>query len=104
RKGVAEMLAENPDVVVTGGGTTTPPVLQATNNIPIVFTTAVDTVGSGLVESLSHPGGNVTGFMQFDYSVSGKWLELLKQRSPWTVRVGGFWGPPLTSRLGPFAL
>ena len=104
RKGVAEMLAENPDVVVTGGGTTTPPVLQATNNIPIVFTTAVDPVGSGLVESLSHPGGNVTGFMQFDYSVSGKWLELLKQVSPSTVRVGVFRDPTTTSGIGQFAV
>src|SRR6516165_2499459 len=66
RKGVAELLAETPDVIVSGGGTTTPPVLQATSKIPVVFTTAVDPVGSGFVESLSHPGGNVTGFMQFD--------------------------------------
>lgn len=66
RTGVAELLAENPDVIVSGGGTTTPPVLQATNTIPVVFTTAVDPVGSGFIESLAHPGGNVTGFMQFD--------------------------------------
>src|ERR1700686_3932047 len=88
RRGVAELLAENPDVIVSGGGTTTGPVLEATNKIPVVFTTAVDPVGSGFVESLAHPGGNVTGFMQFDYSLSGKWLELLKQVSPATVRVG----------------
>jgi putative ABC transport system substrate-binding protein len=88
RRGVAELLAEDPDVIVTGGGTTTGPVLQATNRIPVVFTTAVDPVGSGFVESLAHPGGNVTGFMQFDYSLSGKWLELLKQLSPAIVRVG----------------
>jgi putative ABC transport system substrate-binding protein len=88
RRGVAELLAEDPDVIVTGGGTTTGPVLQATNRIPVVFTSAVDPVGSGFVESLAHPGGNVTGFMQFDYSLSGKWLELLKQMSPAIVRVG----------------
>jgi putative ABC transport system substrate-binding protein len=63
RKGVVELLAENPDIIVSGGGTTTLPVLQATNRVPVVFTTAVDPVGNGFVESLSHPGGNVTGFM-----------------------------------------
>jgi putative ABC transport system substrate-binding protein len=88
RRGVAELLAEDPEVIVSGGGTTTGPVAQATSKVPVVFTTAVDPVGSGFVESLAHPGGNVTGFMQFDYSLSGKWLELLKQISPATVRVG----------------
>lgn len=104
RKAVTEIIAENPDVIVSGGGTTTPPVLQATNKIPIVFTTAVDPVGSGLVESLSHPGGNVTGFMQFDYSLSGKWLELLKQVSPSTVRVGVIRDATTTSGIGQFAV
>jgi len=104
RKGVAEILSENPDVIVSGGGTTTPPVLQATSNIPVVFTTAVDPVGSGFVESLSHPGGNVTGFMQFDYSVAGKWLELLKQVSPAIVRVGVIRDPTTPSGIGQFAV
>jgi putative ABC transport system substrate-binding protein len=104
RKGVAEILAENPDVIVSGGGTTTPPVLQATSTIPVVFTTAVDPVGSGLVESLSHPGGNVTGFMQFDYSTAGKWLELLKQVSPGAVRVGVVRDATVPSGIGQFAV
>jgi len=104
RNGVAELLAENPEVIVSGGGTTTPPLLQATNRIPIVFTTAVDPVGSGLVESLAHPGGNVTGFMQFDYSLSGKWLELLKQVSPATVRVGVVRDATIPSGIGQFAV
>ena len=104
RKGVAEILAENPDVIVSGGGTTTPPVLQATNRIPVVFTTAVDPVGSGFVESLAHPGGNVTGFMQFDYSLSGKWLELLKQVAPATVRVGVIRDATVPSGIGQFAV
>ena len=104
RKGVAELLAETPDVIVSGGGTTTPPVLQATNRIPVVFTTAVDPVGSGLVESLAHPGGNVTGFMQFDYSLSGKWLELLKQVAPATVRVGVIRDATVPSGIGQFAV
>ena len=104
RKGVAELLAETPDVIVSGGGTTTPPVLQATNRIPVVFTTAVDPVGSGFVESLAHPGGNVTGFMQFEYSLSGKWLELLKQVAPTTVRVGVIRDPTVPSGIGQFAV
>jgi putative tryptophan/tyrosine transport system substrate-binding protein len=103
-KGVAELLAENPDVIVSGGGTTTPPVLQATNRIPVVFTTAVDPVGSGFVESLAHPGGNVTGFMQFEYSLSGKWLELLKQVSPATARVGVIRDATLGAGIGQFAV
>ncbi len=104
RKGVAEVLAENPDVIVSGGGTTTPPVLQATSKIPVVFTTAIDPVGSGFVESLSHPGGNVTGFMQFDYSVAGKWLELLKEVSPAIVRVGVVRDSTTPSGIGQFAV
>jgi putative ABC transport system substrate-binding protein len=104
RKGVAELLAETPDVIVSGGGTTTPPVLQATSKIPVVFTTAVDPVGSGFVESLSHPGGNVTGFMQFDYSTAGKWLELLKQVSPAIVRVGVIRDATVPSGIGQFAV
>jgi putative ABC transport system substrate-binding protein len=103
-KGVAELLTETPDVIVSGGGTTTPPVLQATNRIPVVFTTAVDPVGSGFVESLAHPGGNVTGFMQFEYSLSGKWLELLKQVAPTTVRVGVIRDPTVPSGIGQFAV
>jgi putative tryptophan/tyrosine transport system substrate-binding protein len=104
RKGVAELVANEPDVIVSGGGTTTPPVIEATNRIPVVFTTAVDPVGSGLVESLSHPGGNVTGFMQFDYSLSGKWLELLKQVSPSIVRVGVIRDATGSSGIGQFAV
>jgi putative ABC transport system substrate-binding protein len=104
RKGVAELLAENPDIIVAGGGTTTPPVLQATNKVPVVFATAIDPVGSGLVESLAQPGGNVTGFMQFDYSLSAKWLELLKQAVPSTVRVGVIRDPTVPSGIGQFAV
>ena len=104
RRAVADLLAKEPEVIVTGGGTTTPPVLQATDRIPVVFTTAVDPVGSGLVESLSHPGGNATGFMAFDYSLSGKWLELLKQVSPSIVRVGVVRDATVPSGIGQFAV
>ena len=88
RKQIAELLAENPEIIVTGGGTTTAPLLQATSTIPVVFTVAVDPVGNGFVDSLSHPGRNATGMMQFDYSLAAKWLELLKQIAPAIRRVG----------------
>jgi putative tryptophan/tyrosine transport system substrate-binding protein len=104
RKHVDALLAEQPDVVITSGGTTTGPLLQATNTVPVVFIAAVDPVGAGLVESIAHPGGNATGFMQFDYSLSGKWLELLKQASPAVARAGIIRDPTVTSGIGQFAV
>ena len=104
RKHVDELLAGRPDIVVTTGGTTTAPMLQATNTVPVVFIGAIDPVGSGLVESLSHPGGNATGFMQFDYSLSGKWLEILKQVSPKVTRAGVIRDATITSGVGQFAV
>ena len=79
-------------------------MLQATNTVPVVFMAAVDPVGAGLVESLSHPGGNVTGFMQFDYSLSAKWLEILKQVSPTVTRAGIIRDAAITSGVGQFAV
>ena len=104
RKHADELLAGQPDIVVTTGGTTTGPMLQATSSVPIVFIAAVDPVGAGLVESLSHPGGNVTGFMQFDYSLSAKWLEILKQVSPNVTRAGIIRDATITSGIGQFAV
>ena len=62
-------------------------MLQATRTVPIVFATVVDPVGAGLIDSLARPGGNATGFLLFEYSLGGKWLELLKQIVPTTARV-----------------
>ena len=104
RKHVEELLGGKPDVVVTSGGTTTAPLLQATNTVPIVFTAAVDPMGAGFVESLSQPGGNVTGFMLFDYSLSGKWLEILKQVAPGVRRAGIIRDATTTSGVGQFAV
>jgi ABC-type uncharacterized transport system substrate-binding protein len=104
RKQIAEMITENPDVIVTGGGTTTAPLLQATSTIPVVFTVAVDPVGNGFVDSLSHPGRNATGMMQFDYSLAAKWLELLKQIAPATRRVGVIRDAHTPSGIGQFAV
>ncbi len=104
RKHIEELLAGRPDVVVTSGGTTTRPFLDVTTTVPVVFIAAVDPVGAGLVESLAHPGGNVTGFMQFDYSLSAKWLELLKQVAPAVARAGIIRDTNVTSGVGQFAV
>ena len=104
RKLVTELLSSRPDVVVSGGNTTTGTVLQATNTVPVVFTTAVDPVGAGYVESLAQPGGNATGFMQFDFNLSGKWLELLKQIAPTITRAGVIRDPATSSGIGQFAV
>jgi putative tryptophan/tyrosine transport system substrate-binding protein len=104
RKHIDELLAGQPDLVVTTGGTTTGPLLQATNTVPVVFIAAVDPVGAGFVESLAHPGGNATGFMQFDYSLSGKWLEMLKQVAPAITRAGIIRDAAVTSGIGQFAV
>jgi putative ABC transport system substrate-binding protein len=87
RKHAKELVALGPDVILTSGSVTVRPLQQATRTIPIVFVQAVDPVGSGYVESMSRPGGNTTGFTQFEYSLSGKWLELLKQIAPQVTRV-----------------
>lgn len=104
RPHVVELVAAAPDVVVTTGSTALQPFLQASRTIPVVFMSAVDPVGGGVVESLAHPGGNATGFMQFDYSLTGKWLELLKQVSPATTRAAVVRDPSTASGIGQFAV
>jgi putative tryptophan/tyrosine transport system substrate-binding protein len=82
----AELVALSPEVILAGSGATMPALLQATRSIPIVFTQVPDPVGAGFVASLARPGGNVTGFLTFEYSLSAKWLELLKQIAPPVTR------------------
>jgi putative ABC transport system substrate-binding protein len=82
RKFAAELVALAPDAILATGNSTVGPLLRLTRTVPIVFPLATDPVASGLVESLARPGGNVTGFMSFDVSVSAKWLELLKEIAP----------------------
>src|SRR5262245_15911147 len=77
RQHAAELAALAPDVIMTGGSITVAPMQQATRTIPIVFTNLADPVGAGIVQSLARPGGNATGFTNFEYSMSGKWVELL---------------------------
>jgi len=93
----AEMVALGPDVIFTSGFSTIQPLLDVTSTIPIVFANVVDPVGAGFVASLARPGGNVTGFTNFEHSIGGKWLELQRYRSRRDPREGHF-GPgyPLT--------
>ena len=88
RRHAAELAALAPDVILAFGTSTVGPMLQATRTVPIVFPVAGDPVGAGFVDSLARPGGNATGFLSFEYSISGKWLELLKQIAPGVTRVG----------------
>jgi putative ABC transport system substrate-binding protein len=84
----AALVAISPDVILAGVGGTIPPLLQATRTVPIIFAQGIDPVGNNFVDSLARPGGNATGFIQFEYSLSGKWLELLKEVAPQVTRVG----------------
>lgn len=86
RRHAAELAALAPDVILASGESTVGPLLEVTRTVPIVFTLAADPVGASHVDSLARPGGNVTGFMNFEYSISGKWLELLKQIAPSVTR------------------
>jgi putative tryptophan/tyrosine transport system substrate-binding protein len=88
RKYAAELVALAPEVVLAIGGATAGPLLQTTRTVPIVFTNVSDRVGAGFVDSLAQPGGNATGFILFEYGISAKWLELLKQIAPNVTRVG----------------
>jgi putative ABC transport system substrate-binding protein len=102
-KYAAELVALAPDVILATGSPAMGPLLQATRAVPIVFAIVPDPVGGGFVDSLARPGGNATGFMQFEYSLSGKWLELLKQIAPGVMRVAVL-RDRLTAGIGQFAI
>src|SRR5262249_40140867 len=87
RRYAAELVALAPDVLLTQGASILGPLQQATRTLPIVFVQTTDPVGGGFVDSLARPGGNATGFTQFEFSISGKWPELLKQIAPNVTRV-----------------
>ena len=103
RKAAGELIALKPDVIVVAG-TAAEALLQIVRDVPVVFVIVVDPLGSGFIESLSHPGGNVTGFMLFDYNLSAKWAELLKQIAPGVTRVGVIRDPSTTAGIGQFAV
>src|SRR5262249_40794985 len=86
RRHAAELVALAPDVILAHGTTTLGPLRQVSRTVPTVFTSVADPVGSGFVESMARPGGNATGFIAFEYSISGKWLELLKEIAPGVTR------------------
>jgi putative tryptophan/tyrosine transport system substrate-binding protein len=87
RRYAAELVALAPDVILASGATTVSALQRATRTVPIVFVNVIDPVGAGFVDSLSHPGGNATGFTNFEYGLSAKWLELLKEIAPHVTRV-----------------
>jgi len=104
RKAAEELVAIQPDVILAIGSSSLEYLSQRTRTIPIVFTIVIDPVGGGYVESLSQPGGNITGFMTFEYDLSGKWLELLKQISPNVTRAAVIRDPRIASGIGQFAV
>jgi len=104
RKYAGELAALAPDAILAVGSSSTEFSIQATSTVPIVFTLVTDPLGAGFVENLSHPGGNVTGFMLFEYSLSGKWLELLKQVAPNLKRVAVIRDPSIGAGTGQFAV
>ena len=102
RRHAAELAALAPDVILSAGDTTIPPLLQATRTIPIVFPISNDPVGAGFVDSLARPGGNATGFMLYDFTIGGKWLELLKEIAPNMTRVAVLRDPTNPSQIAQF--
>jgi putative tryptophan/tyrosine transport system substrate-binding protein len=96
----AELVALAPDVILVIGAPATGSLLQATRTVPIVFVNTTDPVGSGFVDSLSQPGGNATGFLLFEYGISGKWLELLKEIAPRVTRIAVLRDSALTAGSG----
>jgi putative tryptophan/tyrosine transport system substrate-binding protein len=103
RSYAAELVATTPDVLVAYATPAVAALQRATRTLPIVFVSVIDPVGAGVVESLSHPGGNVTGFTLFEYSISAKWLELLKQLAPKITRAAVIRDAAIAAGIGQFA-
>src|SRR5215211_6211084 len=104
RKHAAELAALAPDVVLAHGASTVGALLQATRTVPIVFPVVSDPVAAGFVDSLARPGGNATGFMVYEYAISGKWLELLKQIAPGVTRAAVMRDPAIATGTAQFAV
>ena len=100
RKFAAELVALAPDVILSAGSPSVAALQQATRTVPVVFVTVVDPVSSGFVDSLAQPGGNITGFAQYEYSIGGKWLELLKEIAPGITRAAVIRDAALTAGGG----
>jgi putative ABC transport system substrate-binding protein len=105
RKDAEELVALQPDVIVVTGALGLQTLLQTTRSVPIVFNSIADPVGSGYIDSLARPGGNATGFVLFDYALTAKWVELLKQIAPTVTRLAVLRDPGLlTVGAGQFAV
>src|SRR5450432_3108218 len=98
----AELVALAPDVILTSGASTVGTMLRATRTVPIVFAGVADPVGAGYVDSLARPGGNATGFTSYEYNMSGKWLDLLKEIAPGVKRVAVLRDPTISAGTGLF--
>jgi len=103
RQQAAELVALAPDAILTVGASTTAPMLRATRTVPVVFVAVVDPVGASFVDSMARPGGNATGFTNFEYSMGAKWLELLKEVAPAVARAAVVRDPDLSLGAGQFA-
>jgi len=103
REYASELVTLLPDVILASGGSIVGPLLQATRTVPIVFTQTPDPVGAGFVNNLARPGGNATGFSNFDYNIGGKWLELIKQIAPGVTRVAVIRDPATPQGIGQFS-
>jgi putative ABC transport system substrate-binding protein len=103
-KYAAELVALAPDAIMASGSISLAPLLKTTHTVPIVFALVADPVGARFVKSQSRPGGNATGFMVFEYSLSAKWPELLKEVAPNVTRVAVLRDPSISSDIGQFAV
>ncbi len=104
RRYASELVALASDIILASGGSVTGPLLQVTRTVPIVFTLTPDPVGAGYVDSLARPGGNATGFTGFEYGMTAKWLELLKEIAPRVTRAAVLRDPALPQGIGQFAV
>jgi putative ABC transport system substrate-binding protein len=100
RRNASELVALAPDVILAHGSVMVSALLQVSRSVPIVFASVTDPIGGGLVASLARPGGSVTGFLDFEYDLSGKWLELLKQTEPRVKRVAVLRDPTTPASIG----
>jgi putative ABC transport system substrate-binding protein len=100
RRYATELVTLAPDVILADGGTTVGPLQHVTRTVPVIFVNVTDPVAAGFVDNLARPGGNASGFTLFEYAISAKWLELLKEIAPAVTRVAVFYNPALASGRG----